>query len=111
MFYCSVADPDPDPLLFCPPESGTGMGKNTDQGSGMSNEHPRTFFRELRNSYFSLKILKFFDADCESGPEIVLALDPGANIPIRGPDPQHCFFSECVPSDITYFYVLTGRKI
>ncbi len=30
------------------------------------DEHPRLFFRELRNSLWGLKILKFFDVDPES---------------------------------------------
>jgi hypothetical protein len=34
-------------------------------GSGMRDEHPRSFFQELRSRFFGLKkmLQKFFDAD------------------------------------------------
>jgi hypothetical protein len=61
------------------------------------NEHPESYFRELRNN-FCVKILKFFDADADQNPGIFLTLYPGSGmekIRIRGsrinvPDPQHC---------------------
>jgi hypothetical protein len=31
--------------------------------SGIRDEHPGSYFRELRNNFWGLKILKFFDAD------------------------------------------------
>ncbi len=52
-------------------------------------ENPRNFFRELRNSFLELKILKFFDADPDPGSGNFLA-------GIRGENSQHrknsCFF-------------------
>jgi hypothetical protein len=41
----------------------SGMGKNSGSGSGIRNEQPGSHFLELRNHFFSVKILKFFDAD------------------------------------------------
>jgi hypothetical protein len=53
-FSC-VADPDPRiRWLF-------------DPGIGTRDEHPESYFRELRNNFFWLKILKFFDADPDPG--------------------------------------------
>ncbi len=37
-------------------------------------------FRELKNSFFGLKILKFFDADPDPGSEIRNLFDPGSEI-------------------------------
>jgi hypothetical protein len=37
------------------------MGK--EPGSGSGDEQPGTNFLELRNHFFGVKILKFFDAD------------------------------------------------
>jgi hypothetical protein len=45
--YDSVADPDPGSGALLNP--GSGMGKKS--GSGILDEHPRSFFRELRNSF------------------------------------------------------------
>jgi hypothetical protein len=42
------------------------------------DEHPGTYFRELRNNFLGLKILKFFDTDLGSG--IFLTLDPGSRM-------------------------------
>jgi hypothetical protein len=41
------------------------MGKNSGSGYGTRNrdEQPRSYFQELRNHFFGVKILKFFDAD------------------------------------------------
>jgi hypothetical protein len=45
----SVADPDPGfGALFIP---GSGMEINPVLGSGIWDEHPRSFFRELRNRF------------------------------------------------------------
>jgi len=40
------------------------MENKPDPGSEIRDEHPRSYFRELMNS---LKILKFFDANTDSG--------------------------------------------
>jgi hypothetical protein len=64
----SVADPDP------------GSGAFLNPGSGIRNGQPGSYFRELRNIFFAVKILKFLNADPgwkKIGSEI--------NIP----DPQH----------------------
>jgi hypothetical protein len=59
--FTSVADPDPM------------LGK-----SPIRNEHSRSFYTELRNSFLGLEfLLTFFDSD------------PGSGINI--PDPQHWF--------------------
>jgi hypothetical protein len=47
------------------------------------DKHPRSFSRELRNSFW-VKILKFFDADLDPGFRIFLTLDPGW----RNSDPE-----------------------
>jgi len=44
----SVTDPDADPVSG---SSGSGLGKISGYGSGIRNEHPRSFFREIRNSF------------------------------------------------------------
>jgi hypothetical protein len=46
---CAIRDPVP----FC-------LG---DRGWVKSQDQPRSYFRELRNHFFGVKILKFFDAD------------------------------------------------
>jgi hypothetical protein len=76
-------------------------------GSGIWDEHPRTFFRELRKieTFFRVKILKLFDGDLGPGMEEIRIRDPGwKKIRIRDginsdpgsgisvPDPQHCLF-------------------
>jgi|LakMenEpi03Aug12_release.lakeMendotaPanAssembly.Ray.scaffolds.fasta_scaffold4650550_1 hypothetical protein len=53
---CSVADPGPGSGAFFTPGSG---------------------IRELRNTFFGVKILKFFDADLGSGVKKILIQDPG----------------------------------
>jgi hypothetical protein len=45
---------DPDP------------GKKKKSGSGIRDEHPRSFFQSLE-TVFGVKILKFFDADLDPG--------------------------------------------
>ena len=47
----SVADPDP------------GSGAFLNPGSGIRNGQPGSYFRELRNIFFAVKILKFLNAD------------------------------------------------
>jgi hypothetical protein len=54
------------------------MGKKS--RSGIRNEHPESYFRELRNNYFGLKILKFLDADRDPGSEIFLIVDSGSGL-------------------------------
>ncbi len=51
------------------------MGKKSGSGIRSRDEQPGSYFQELRNKFFGVKILKFFDAD------------PGSGINI--PDPQH----------------------
>jgi hypothetical protein len=70
----SVADPDPGSGAFLTP------------GSGIRDEQPGSYFLELRNHFYGVKILKFFYADPESGIETVRIRD-GKKINI--PDPQH----------------------
>jgi hypothetical protein len=46
------------------------MGRESASGSGIRDEQPGSYFLELRNhffGFFGVKILKFFDADPESG--------------------------------------------
>jgi hypothetical protein len=59
----------------------------------IQNEHPRSFFRELRNSFFGLKMLKFFDEDPDPGSGIFSTLDPGSGINIL--DPQSAVMQIC----------------
>jgi hypothetical protein len=49
-------------------------------GSGIRDEHPRSFFRELRNNFFGAKILKFFDADPDPGSWIRNLFNLGSGI-------------------------------
>jgi hypothetical protein len=46
-------------------------------GSGILYEQPGSYFLELRNHFFGVKTLKFFDADPGSGMETVQIRDPG----------------------------------
>jgi hypothetical protein len=67
------------------------MGRKSASGSGIRNEQPGSFFLELRNHFFWVKILKFFDADpgrrqFGSGIWDGKKSDPGSGINI--PDPQ-----------------------
>jgi hypothetical protein len=66
--------------------------KKKNPGAGL--KHPGSYFRELRNNFFGLKILKFFDADLDPGSVIFSTLDPGwknsdPGPEINIPDPQH----------------------
>jgi hypothetical protein len=54
------------------------MGKKTTRsGSGIwiLDEQPGSYLREIRNNFFGLKILKFFDADPGSGIFLIRHLD------------------------------------
>jgi hypothetical protein len=60
-----------------------GWGKKSGSGSGIQNEHPRSFFRELRNNMNSFVRIRIQDL-----------LDPGSGMEKFGseiniPDPQH----------------------
>jgi hypothetical protein len=39
------------------------MAKKSGSGSGIRNEQPGSYFLELRNHFFEVKILKFFDTN------------------------------------------------
>jgi hypothetical protein len=45
------------------------MGKKSGSGIWIRDEKPGSYFRELRNNFLELKILKFFYADPGSGME------------------------------------------
>jgi hypothetical protein len=68
------------------------MGKKSRSGSGTIPDH---IFESLETILW-VKILKFFDADTDSGSGIFLTLDPGWEIFGSGlniPDPeQHCCY-------------------
>jgi hypothetical protein len=53
---------------------GSGWGKNSRSGIRIRDEHPESYFRELRNNFW-VKILKFFDVGPDPG--IFLIRDPG----------------------------------
>ncbi len=38
--------------LFCPLNSGSGIGKKSRPGSRIRDEHPGPYFQELRNSFW-----------------------------------------------------------
>jgi hypothetical protein len=61
------------------------MGKKSRSGSGIWDEHPRSYFRELR-LIFGLKILKFFDADPDPGSGILWSWIRDGKIRIRNPE-------------------------
>jgi hypothetical protein len=61
MFYCSVAECGSGSRIRCFLTPGSGKEKKC--GSGIRDEYPRSFIRKLRNSFFGIKILKFFDVD------------------------------------------------
>ncbi len=65
---------------FSTPGSGIRDGKKSIR---IRDEQPRSYFRELRNHFFGVKILKFFAADPDPRWK---KLGSGINIP----DPQHC---------------------
>jgi hypothetical protein len=55
------------------------MGKKSGSGSGIPDEQPGSYFRELSNNFW-VKILIFFDADPGSGMEKIRIRDkhPGS---------------------------------
>ncbi len=75
-------DPNPDPggPNKCG-SGGSGSGAFLTPGSGIRDDQPGSYFRELINHFFGVKIIKFFDA--YPGWE---KFGSGINIP----DPQHC---------------------
>jgi nucleoid DNA-binding protein len=88
--FTVIADPGFGAFLT----SGTGIREEKNFGTGMK-EHPRSFFRELRNSFYflGLNILKFIDVFPDPGSGILLVLDPGSGMEKFGsginlPDPQ-----------------------
>jgi hypothetical protein len=56
------------------------MSKRSRSGSEVRDEHPGSYFRELRGNFWGFEILKFFDADPDPGSEIFLTHDPGWKI-------------------------------
>jgi hypothetical protein len=46
-----------------------GRSQHPDPGSEIRDEQPGSYFVELRNHFFGVKTLKFFDADPGSGME------------------------------------------
>jgi hypothetical protein len=54
------------------------MGKKSRSGSGICDEQPGSYFRELINNFLGLKILSFFDAD--PNPESGIFLTPGSGM-------------------------------
>jgi hypothetical protein len=76
--FRSVADPDPGSGIGCLFDPWIRDGRKSASGSGIRDEHPGSYFLELRNNFFAffgVKILQFFDED------------PGSGINI--PDPPH----------------------
>jgi hypothetical protein len=51
------------------------MGRKSASRSGIWDEQPGSHFLELRNHFFGVKILQFFDADPGSGMETVWIRD------------------------------------
>jgi hypothetical protein len=67
-----------DPVLFDPWLRDPGWVKSQDPDPGsrilIRDEQPESYFRELRNHFFGVKILKFFD-DPGSGIEKIRIRD------------------------------------
>jgi hypothetical protein len=76
-----------------------GLGKKSRSRSGIRDEHPRLYFRELRKQFLGLKILKFFEADPDPGSGIILTLDPGytSRKHNTGQIPHTFFYSSKIP--------------
>ncbi len=53
------------------------MGRKSASGSRIRDVQPGPYFLELRNHFFGVKILEFFDADPGSGMETVQIRDTG----------------------------------
>ncbi len=89
-----------DPVPFWPLDPESGMGKKSGSGSGIRDEQPRSYFRELRNNFLGLKNLNS-DADPGSGMEKVRIRDGKSSDPgwkkfgygINIPEPHH----HCLP--------------
>jgi hypothetical protein len=80
IYESSVADSDPGSRIRCfydPWIRDPGWGRKSASGSGIRDEQLGSYFLELRNHFFRVKILKFFDADPESGIKTVRIRDPG----------------------------------
>jgi hypothetical protein len=63
-------------------------------GTWIQDEHPGSYFRELGNNFFGLKILKLFYVDPDPGSGIIFTLDLGSKKEkfesgINVPDLQH----------------------
>jgi hypothetical protein len=69
-----------DPVPFLPLDPGSGMGRKSASGSGIRYEQPGSYFLELRNHFFGVKILKFFDANPGSGIRDEDSSDPGSGM-------------------------------
>jgi hypothetical protein len=81
---CSVADP----VTFLPWIRDPGWVKSLDPDP---DEQPESYFSELKNNFFGVKILYFFDEDSGSDMEKILIRDkhPGsATLPVTNPDPD-----------------------
>jgi hypothetical protein len=64
------------------------MGKKSGSGSGIRirDEQPGLYFLGLRNHFFFVKIIKFFDADPDPGPGMgKVGSGSGINIPDTQP--------------------------
>ncbi len=46
-----------DPVPFWPLDPGSGMGKQSESGSGIRDEQPGSYFLELRNHFLGIKYL------------------------------------------------------
>ncbi len=79
----SVADPGPGSGAFLTPGSGIRDGQKSASGSGIWDEQPGSYFLELRNHFFWVKTLKFFDADPGSGIRDGDSSDPGSGMEKR----------------------------
>ncbi len=83
---------DPGSSAFLPLDPGSISGARGGSKIRIRDEHPRSFCRELRNSFLGLKIFKFLYAIVDQGSRIFFNgmensdAGPGINIP----DPQRC---------------------
>ncbi len=79
-----------DLMPFWPLNPGCGLGKNQDPDSASdSGMNKGIIFLKARNKFFGLKILKFFDADPDSGSFWPWIRDGNIRIRDNSPDPQH----------------------
>jgi hypothetical protein len=56
------------------------MGRKSASGSGIRDEQPGSYFLELRNHFFGVKIHKFFDVDPGTGIRDGDSTDPGSEM-------------------------------